>query len=110
MSSLLAHAQRTGGFSGIVLPIMTRTSDLLRTRLQPFGTVIRPYIVTESLVAATVKNRANPKSQSANYSSDFGSDLFFGDFASSRRYQFPGAGGSPPCRSRMISFALSFFP
>ena len=46
----------------------------------------------------------------ANYSSDFGSDLFSGDFVSSSDTNCWAHDGTPTFRSTMISFALNFFP
>ena len=44
------------------------------------------------------------------YSSDFGSDLFIGDFVLSRESSSCEQAGTPTLPSRMISFALSFLP
>jgi hypothetical protein len=45
-----------------------------------------------------------------NHSSDFGSDKFFGDFASSSDTNGRAEAGTPTLRSTIISRALNFFP
>src|SRR5579864_2683839 len=44
------------------------------------------------------------------YCSDFGSDLFTGDFLSSRATSSRALAGTPTLPPRMISFAVSFLP
>jgi hypothetical protein len=58
------------------------------------------------------ENTTPPKARTPvpNYCSDLGSDLFFGDFASSRDTNGRAELGTPTFRSRMISFALNLFP
>ena len=48
--------------------------------------------------------------QEIYYWSDFGSDLFLGDFASSRETSSWAQGGMPTFPSRIISLALNFLP
>src|ERR1700686_81791 len=46
----------------------------------------------------------------ASYSSDFGSDLFLGDFDCSSETNWRAEAGTPTLCSTMISLALSFLP